>query len=278
MRKFNLNWGVMLAAIVLLGYTYFSFLGMLYIFDGVIWKAILCAIAVIALISACVYVMVTSKVTKIKGVGLVGQILFGVIILAAFLVSGIPFTGFLKVVGSGEKIKSEIANVKQSATGLDIAYNSYAEGRIAEYKDSLSNGNDLKVKSLQRRLLPDSISIVQARRQDWVANIEGMSVWNVKLPHNLKSMQQCAAEWTANYKELADIAYDGQELKPFEYTEFESSLTSLMDSFKKPGYKGWTILIAILSAFVMIIPYLIADTTKTKGGKGVTYDNEVTYL
>lgn len=267
MRKFNLNWGVMLAAIVLLGYTYISFLGMLYKVDGVMWKAVLYAVVVIALVSACVYVMVSAKVTKSKMAGLVGQLVFGGIILATFLVSGGPFTSFLKVAGSQNEITEEMANVKSAASGLDVDYNQYVEMRVQDYKSSLPDGNELKVQSLQRRLGPDSIADVQQQRKEWMDQIEGMSIWNIKLPQNLQYMKQCVSDWTDNYKDLSNIAYDNEQLKPFEYEKFNTSLDALMDSFKNAGYSFWAILAAVFSAFVMMIPYWLAIPVPTDNRK-----------
>lgn len=268
MRKFSLNWGVMLAAVVLLGYTYISFLGMLYKVDGVIWKAVLYAIGVIAAVSICVYIMVSAKVTKSKEIGLVGQIFFGLIILAVFLVSGGPFTSFLKVSGSKTNIETEIANVKEAASGIDSEYNKYASDRIKAYVRVLPEGEELKIQSLQRRLCPDSIKAIQQQRQDWVAGIGDMSIWNIKLPQNLKYMQECVSDWTSNYDQLSSIIYDGEQTNAFTYDKFESSLSTLMDSFKKAGYSFWAILVAILAALVMMIPYWIAiPIPGTKNGK-----------
>lgn len=275
MRKFNLNWGVMLAAVVLLGYTYISFLGLLYKVDGVIWKAVLFAIAIIVLVATCVYIMVNSKMTKSKEVGIVGQIIFGVIILATFLLSGGPFTSFLKVAGSKDAIETEIVNVKDAVSGLDVEYNTYAANRVSEYRTSMLERNELKVQSLQRRLNPDSIATMQQLRQNWVADIGDMSIWNIRLPQNLKYMQQCVSEWTDNYVQLSDFVYDSEKNQSFKYEKFDSSLNKLMDSFKNAGYSLWAVIVAILSALVMMIPYWLAIPTQTRNTKGITYVKQI---
>ena len=277
MRKFNLNWGVMLAAIVLLLYVYISFLGRLYQVDGVVWKAALFAMVVVAIVSTCVFVMVSAKVTKSKEIGLIGQIAFGCVILATFLVSGIPFTSFLKVAGSQDKIESEINKVKEAVSGLDVAYNNYATSRVLEYKQSLPVGSELKGLSLKRRLYPDSISSIQKQRQEWVARIGNMSIWNIQLPHNLKYMQQCVSEWTDNYQQISSISYDDQLFKPFEYKEFGNSLEALMDSFsfKKAGYSIWAIIVAIIAALVMMLPYWIAIPVKTRKSGEIIWKEQI---
>lgn len=265
----------MLAAVVLLGYTYIAFLGMLYKADGVIWKAVLSAVGVMAVVSTCVYVMVSAKVTKSKEVGLVGQIVFGAIILVAFLVSGGPFTSFLKVAGSRSAIEQEINNVKVSASGLDQDYNTYASDRVKAYRQALSPEDELKAQSLQRRLCPDSISTIQQQRQEWVERIGDMSIWNIMLPQNLKYMQKCVSEWTDNYKDISDVIYDNEEAAAFEYNRFDTSLNELLLSFKKAGYSVWAVLVAILSALVMMIPYWLAIPTQTRTNKKVTYVKQI---
>lgn len=271
MRKFNLNWGVVLAAMVLLAYTYISFLGMLYKVDGVIWKSILFAIGVIAVVAFCVYFMVKAKVTKVKGVGTIGQVGFGFIILVTFLVSGVPFTSFLKVAENQESIEKEIDNVRRLTIGVDSAYNAYAAVRIQQYKQELSSGDELKIQSLHRRLAPNDISSVQTQRKEWASQIGNMSIWNIKLPQNLKYMETCVTDWTKNYMEISNITYDGQLFKPFEYPEFQKSLSALMDGFKHAGYSFWSVIAAVFSALIMLLPYWLAIPTKVRKTKEINY-------
>lgn len=275
MRKFTLNWGVVLALVVLLVYTYISFLGMLYKVEGVAWKAVLFAIAVIAIVAICVYIMVNAKMTKSKEIGMVGQIVFGLIILVTFLFSGGPFTSFLQVAGNRDKIEREIASVKQLAAGIDSTYNVYAYDRVHQYKRSLDSGDELRVKSLQRRLLPETLLPVQSQRQDWVSQIENMTIWNIMLPQNLKYMQQCVKEWSDNYYQLSAFTYDGQQLKPFEYQEFKTKLDDLMNGFKKAGYSIWAVLVAIIAALAMLVPYWLAIPVKTrKDGRQIIWKQQ----
>lgn len=275
MRKFNLTWGVVLAAVVLLAYTYISFLGMLYKVDGVAWKAVLFAFAVIAIVSACVYFMVNAKVTKNKEIGIIGQILLGLVILGTFLYSGAPFTSFLKVTGNKTSIEKEIANVKQLAAGIDTSYNVYANNRVYQYKRSLDSRDELRVQSLQRRLLPDALLTAQTQRQKWVSQIEDMTIWNIMLPQNLKYMQQCVNDWSDNYYQLSSIAYDQQQLQPFEYSEFQTELDGLMNDFKNAGYSFWAVLVAIIAAIAMLVPYWLAIPTQTRKNNNVTYVKQV---
>lgn len=272
MRKFSLNWAVVLAIIVLLTFTYIAFLGWLYQFDGNILKAALWALGAFVLVAGCVYFMVNSKMTKEKELGLVGQILFGIVILVTFLFFGSPFTSFLKVVGSRQTLKTSIENIQISASEFDKKYNDYVALRLDDFRGSLQPGDDLKAQSLQWRLCPDSIADIQRQRQNWVAGVGEMSIWNIRLPQNLQYMKECIDKWTENYKELSSFAFDNESLQPFEYSAFNSSMDDLMNSIKHAGYSFWALFVAILSALVMMLPYWLAVPVQTRKATGITYE------
>lgn len=276
MRKFNLNWGVMVAAVVLFLYTYVSFLGLLYLVDGVIWKAALAGLAVIGIVSVCVYVMCLAKATKWKGVGIVGQSVFGAIILVAFLASGIPFTSFLKVMENRSNIEKSINDVRTSAEGLNTAYNEYVLTRVDEYgqwlgdnsqvyqkaggKDSIDKIANLTT-SLERHLHPDSLDVRQKERKEWIGAIGEMSIYNIMLPRNLQYMQRCVDEWSKEYENMSKITYDGAPYEEFKYDKFSKSLTEVVTTLKKVSLSMWAIVVAILAFFVMLLPYWLTKKT-----------------
>lgn len=269
MRKFNVNFGVMVATVVLLVYAYIAFLGMLYKMDGVVWKATVATIGVIVAVALCVFIMVNSKVTKNTEIGIIGQILFGGAILLVFLLSGGPFTSFLKASTSRQEIGNEIEKVKNAAVGLDAKYNDYVEKRTIEYRTH--GADNLHRMSLQRKLCPDSLAICQQQRQDWMSGIGDMSIWNISLPKNLQYMQQCVNDWKDNYVQLSSFAYDNLKLQPFEYNDFDESLKSMLESIKNAGYSFWAVLAAILAALTMMLPYWLAIPVKTPKRKEITY-------
>lgn len=269
MRKFNLNWGVSLALIVLLAYTYIASMGVLYGKDGTYWKAALFAFGVIIAVSACVFFMVNAKVSKSKELSTIFQAIFGAVILVIFIFSGIPFTSFLEVAGNRHDTKEKIDNVRNQAMSLDSAYLAYADQRVANYKQTLSAGSALKAQSLQRRLCPEGISEVQQQRREWVDTIGGMSIWNIHFPENLNKLQSCVEDWTINYRDISSTIYsdEPQNAQPFEYTDFDNSLKDLKTKFENPGFSIntiWVILIAILATLAMMVPYWLATPLHTR--------------
>ena len=88
-------------------------------------------------------------------------------------------------------------------------------------------------------------------------------------------MQQCVNEWSENYNQLSSIAYDGQQLQPFQYSEFQTELDSLMIAFKKAGYSFWAVLVAIIAALAMLVPYWLAIPVKTrKDGQQIIWNQQ----
>lgn len=266
----------MVAAIVLLLYTYISFLGMLYKFDGNVVKATIAALGTIVLVSVCVYTLVTAKVTKSKLAGLIGQIIFGCVILVVFLVSGGPFTSFFKAISIRDDINVSIDSVKASAEGLDAKYNSYAEQRLRNYQYSLPEEERMKVNSLKRRLLPITISSCQTQRHDWVAQIGDMSIWNIKMPQNLMYMQECVEDWSKNYIQLSSVSYEDEPSpQPFEYKEFDNSLNKLMADIKNAGYSFGAVLVAVIAALAMMLPYWLAIPVKLRKDGEIEWKKQI---
>lgn len=274
MRSFRINWAVILALIVLLGFTYFSFMGSLYskYVGGDLLKAGLYALAVILLVATCVVIMCVSRATRWKEIGTAGQIAFAVVILAVFGLSAIPFTGFMKAIEKKQDIQDRINHVKLVADSVDSRYNSYVDARVASYEqwlraDSLryamAGGKNVEQKitnlktSLENHLRPQSLAICQNDRRAWLSKIEGMSVWNVMLPRNLNVLGNSVNDWVADYVKLSDVSFDGQVPTLFKYENVGE------DPLKELGEINisWVaILAALLSFFLMLVPYLLTST------------------
>ena len=270
MRYFRINWAVILALVVLLCFTYFSFMGSLYskFVGGDLLKAGLYALAVILLVSTCVVIMCVSKATRWKEIGTAGQIAFALVILVVFGFSAIPFTGFMKAIEKRHDIQERINHVKQVADSVDSKYNSYVDDRVAGYEQwlradslryALAGGWNAEQKitnlknSLENHLRPRSMTKCQTDRKAWLSKIEGMSVWNVMLPRNLNVLGHSVNDWVVDYVKLSDVSYDGQMPTLFKYENVDE------DPLKELGEINisWVaILAAVLSFFLMLVPYL----------------------
>ena len=273
MRDFRINWAVILALVVLLAFTYFSFMGVLYnkLVEGDLLKGGIYAAVVILIVSACVVIMCISRATRWKEIGMAGQVMFALIILAVFGVSAIPFTGFMKAIQAKHEIQAKIDHTKCVADSLDFTYSKYVDQRLVDYEtwlraDSLRPLNaggkteeekiaNLKA-SLENHLRPQSLAKCQSDRKAWLSKIEGMSVWNIMLPKNLKVLGGSVANWVTDYKKLSNISYDGNTPTLFPYVHVDDNPLEELGRFNV----HWTAIVAALVAFFfMLLPYIVTE-------------------
>ena len=274
MRNFRINWAVILALIVLLGFTYFSFMGVLYDnrVNGDLLKGCLYALGVISIVSICVVVMCVSRATRWKEIGTAGQIVFALVILAVFGVSAIPFTGFTRAIKEKEKIQATINRTKQVADSVDMAYNTYVEERLANYEEWLradstrylnagGQSNEEKIanlkNSLENHLKPQSLAKCQSDRREWLSKIEGLSVWNIMLPRNLKNLVGSVRTWTDDYVKLSNVSYDGNPPALFKY---ESVDDNPLEELGEINISWYAVLAALLAFLFMLLPYIVTES------------------
>lgn len=274
MRDFKINWAVILALVVLLGFTYFSFMGVLYSksVDGDLIKGCLYALGVIIIVSTCVVIMCVSRATRWREIGTAGQIVFALIILTVFGFSAIPFTGFMRAIESKSLIQAKIDQTKMDAERIDSLYNAYVDDRVASYRDWLkadssryetAGGSTDSVKianlmaSLRNHLDPPLLKKTQDERKAWLSSIEGMSVWNIMLPKNLKVLGNAAQSWADDYVKLSNVSFDGNPPLLFSSNSFdENPLKDLGERNLRP----LAVLAALLAFFFMLLPYLVTES------------------
>lgn len=273
MRKYYFDWSTVMALLFLLIYSYFSFMGSLYLFKGEIWQALLSAIILIAIVSGCVYVMTLAKMTKFKEIGLVGQITLGIIMLSVFLLAAIPFTNFIYANQHGEEITKCIDITKSSAIGMETAYSKYVDRRVSDYEKQLRStmtysqqheiSQDKEIAlltaSLRRQLKPPSLDTIQSERKKWIESLSGMSIWNIMLPANLNRIKECVGEWVKEYKKMSDISFVGPDFDLFEYDDFSSAMSQLVNKLTEKHFSVWAIIAALICFGMMLLPYWRAE-------------------
>jgi len=299
MKQSKFSFAAVFSLMILLGYAYFAFMGLVYWKEGdIILPSILTA-AFIAVVLLCLTIMCKSRATRWKRIGGIGQIVFGTIIFAAFIVSAVPFTNFLDVLAQQKKFSSEIDNVLESAQQLDADYQEYVDQRLENYEEALrlvSRGkemnpseyesllgnaagstDDAKIrnlsKSLKRKLVPDSIAEVQEERQYWVGTANHMSVWNIMLPRNIAKINERVEGWSVNYTKLSDFSYAGEDTEPFVFEEFDSDLSTLTSRYTKLHLpSALAIIVSLLCFAIMLLPYFMTERDvagRTSKGKNV---------
>lgn len=286
MKNVKFSLAASISCLVLLGYTYFSFMGMVYWQNGDFVKPLILSISFIILVIICLIVMCFSKHTRWRKIGTIGQSIFGFIIFIAFMLTAIPFTNFVDVIKSKSHFYEETSKVLESAKGLDGSYMEYANTRLAQYQQKLelaSQGREINpseyeellsqaggstdeakianlVGSLKRKLIPDSIKNVQAKRLDWLTSAANMSVWNLKLPSNILKIKGEVGTWTEQYVKLSEVKYPGEEVEDFKYEVFSTNLNALSTDYTKLHRPSvFAIIISLLCFLVMLLPYWLME-------------------
>lgn len=301
-KKFSFS--LVFSIVVLLAFAYITFLGLVYWREGNLSTPLLMTAVLIAVVLLCVIIMCKAKETRWKNIGTFGQIFCGFIILVSFLLSAVPFTNFLRVRHDKEDISEKVNEACEAAIAMDEAYSNYVDQRLANYQDNLNlmvMGKDISpteysecvagatgdtdeekiealTKSLQMKLMPDSTAIVVAERQKWITNAKEVKILNPLTPANINTVDQQVNGWLENYQELSSVRYKGEETQGFKYTQFESKLKQLTDTYTKFKFPSiWAILIAIACFGIMLLPYFLTDrdiaSTEDKRGKNKLGDD-----
>lgn len=301
-KKFSFS--LVFSIVVLLAFAYITFLGLVYWREGNLSTPLLMTAVLIVVVLLCVIIMCKAKETRWKNIGTFGQIFCGFIILVSFLLSAVPFTNFLRVRHDKEDISEKVNEACEAAIAMDEAYSNYVDQRLANYQDNLNlmvMGKDISpteysecvagatgdtdeekiealTKSLRMKLMPDSTAIVVAERQRWITNAKEVKILNPLTPANINTVDKQVNGWLENYQELSSVRYKGEETQGFEYTQFESKLKQLTDTYTKFKFPSiWAVLIAIACFGIMLLPYFLTDrdiaSTEDKGGKNKLGDD-----
>lgn len=291
-KKFSFS--LVFSIVVLLAFAYITFLGLVYWRAGNLSTPLLITAGLIAIVLLCVIIMCKAKETRWKNIGTFGQIFFGFIILVSFLLSAVPFTNFLRVRHDKENISEKVNEACEAAIAMDEAYSNYVDQRLANYQDNLNlmvMGKDISpteyndcvagatgdtdeekiaalTKSLQMKLMPDTTAAVVAERQKWITDAKEVKILNPLTPANINTVDQQVNGWLENYQDLSSVRYKGEETQGFEYTQFESKLKQLTDTYTKFKFPSiWAILIAIACFGIMLLPYFLTEGDLAAAGE-----------
>ena len=292
-KKFSFS--LVFSIVVLLAFAYITFLGLVYWKEGNLSTPLLMVAGLIAVVLLCIVVMCKAKETRWKNIGTFGQIFFGFIILVSFLLSAVPFTNFLRVRHDKKDISEKVNEACEAAIAMDEAYSQYVEQRLTDYQDNLNlmvMGKDISpteysecvagatgdtdeekiealTKSLRMKLMPDSTAVVVDERQKWITNAKEVKILNPLTPANINTVDKQVNGWLENYQELSSIRYKGEETQGFEYSQFESKLKQLTETYTKFRFPSiWAILIAVACFGIMLLPYFLTEgDLAAAGGK-----------
>ncbi len=281
--KFNFAW--VFALIALIAYTYIGFMGLIYSQILPMGLSALAAFVFIAIIIILLRTMCKAKATRWLRLGLLGQIIIGLFILALLLFSSIFFTHFTKMIDEQEQIVRTYSQTIDDARKLDEKYREYVEERSLNYRSQIRaltpgtqnynkmiakpaqlgfNRNQIADKyqeTMKRFLLGADIDELNTKRAEWLAE-DSTTVWNVNLPKNIQDVTSSVNKWLYNYQELSSKQFTLEKEYPcFEDTEFNTNAQKLQEicmTITKPSILA--ILLALLCFVLIMLPWII--TTK----------------
>ncbi len=277
--KFSL--AAVLSIMVLLVFSYITFMGLVYWRGGDMLLPLVLSLSLVAIVLLCVTVMCISKATRWKNIGNVGQYTFGFIIMVAFLSAAFPFTNFVMAIEDQQEIAKQMTATYDAALKLDDAYKTYVDGRVSGYAASLqtiaashdatykeclegaAGGTDAdKIKTLtanlRGKLLPKQGEEIVKARHEWLDKAREVNVWNLFTPSNVSTVDKTVKDWLDNYVELSQLAFKGDPGKPFEYPAFQASVskvTSRYQSFSAPS--PIAVIVSLACFAVMLFPWFI---------------------
>ena len=300
MNNKRFNFAAVFSIMALLVYAFFALMGLVYWKKGEIMVPVLITLAGIGVVLGCLYVMCIGKESRWR-IGRIGEIFFGLIILATFIAAALPFTNFAKVVERQNDIKGRIDTLMTSANNLDAAYDAYVAGRIQKYESQLnlvSKGKNVRPsdyqkllagasgdtdskkianlsKSLRRQLLPDSRDSICKQRMGWLNRAQEMSVWNILLPQNINKIANEVDNYVDNYVELSSTIRAGETVQPFAYENLNNDLGELegiYSKFSKPS--ALSLILSLIGFLIMLLPYFVAQKSlaNAKSSKQTRYE------
>lgn len=299
MEKARFNFAWVIAIIVLIAYSYISFMGLVYC---QFLPVTLCALLVLvfdALVILLVSVMCKAKHTRWTRLGTIGQVFFGIVVLAMLLASSITFSHFNKIIKQREKIKSIYSSAIVDAQDLSDKYDGYISVRCEQYENSLRQMkagsveyNALFSRSLSLQLPKEEIiskcvlklrnllkgsnndADLLLKREQWLQN-ESASIWNLNLPTNIRDITISVNRWLDNYRELSSISYTGEvDTSPFEDSSFNDNINTLNTICKSIEFPSiWAILLAVISSVLILLPWIV--TPKNMASVGGGFDDVV---
>ena len=290
MKQTTFSFALVLSVIVLMAYAFVAFLGMVYWAEGALLVPIISTLGFLAVAILMVLWLCRAKASRWRRMRLVGQAVAGTFFAIVVLLSMLPFGNFLNVLSHQEELTADFEQTIASAEELDAAYEQYVDRRVERYRQRLatvaspggqrSNPSEYETlvggaagstdaekidnlcASLRRHLLPASDSTATAFHA-WLDGMKGISVWNVGLPANIKTLHDEVNNRTESYRSLSaqERSFNGEPYEPFAYASFgqhSDRLTAIYRELPLPPSLP-AVLLALLAAAVALLPYWLTQ-------------------
>ncbi len=290
MKQPLFTFGFVLSVIVLMAYAFVAFLGMVYWAKGALLVPLVSTLGFLAVVVLMVQWLCRAKASRWRRMRQLGQAMAGTFLAIVFFLSMLPFSNFLNVWKHQEELLDDFEQTIASAEELDAAYEQYVDSRVERYRlrletvaspggqrsnpteyatlvgDAAGSTDAEKIDnlcaSLRRHLLPASDSTATAFHA-WLDDMKGISVWNVGLPANIKTLYDEVNSRTESYRSLSaqERSFKGEPYEPFAYASFgqhSDRLTAIYRELPLPP-SFLAVLLALLTAAVALLPYWVTQ-------------------
>lgn len=293
------SFALVFSLIVLLGYAYVVFLGMVYWQDGRFLMPVVVISLFLAVTGLCLMAMCKAKASRWRRRALTGQTVFGGFLLLAFLASSVPLTNFLDVLSRQTTIRRQAKNLLVEARQLDDSYVDYARQRLDNYQYRLELVSLVQIllpreynellgwaegrtdvqkiawltDRLRQQLLPDSLTSVQHERQALLRRTSDMRVWNPLLPSLIASINDGADRWADDYQQLSEEVPMGEDAEPFSYPTLSSPFQSLAYRYTQLHVPSpLAVAVALLCFIIILLPYWLTGSSLALRETGILYE------
>lgn len=284
MQSSKFNFATVLSIIVLLVFSYITFLGLVYWQNGdfVVAGVLTAILFVLGVFS--VYFLTASSESRWANVRKGGTIVFGTLTFILLMTASFPFTNFLRVSSDAEELGKTIEKTCNDAIAMDSAYSVYVTLRTDSFRVALNNmsakgdqynkaiaGADGATKdekinsvvySLKNRIYPDGFSNIVKSRQEWLKKSSKVNPWNPMTPANLATIGDKMKAWKNDYNDVTKVAYTGESAgvdKGFAYDKLsDESVENLNAAYCTFGAPNVISIICALICFGFImLPYFV---------------------
>lgn len=278
-KKYGLSFALCGIAVILL--SVFVFLGLDYWREGDLLMPILWTVLNLFVILICIKNMCENKSKRNKREGLPRECFSGAIIALFLLADSFPFTKFISIWGQQDKLIATTEQTIDYISKIDSCYIAYANQRIAAFSahlDSIKEGTaqyrrelaDIQVRkggikqqrtnlirNLKTRLFPKELSTVFENRKEWIAQIQGIGIWNTAAPKNIKIVSDAGKSWVQELADVSSVIYLGEHAAPFSYPQLSQNLDVFQKDFVKFPKPSFICILLTLGCYILILtPYL----------------------
>lgn len=292
-EKLTFSWGHIVAALVLIAVSYFSFVGFFYLAKGDFYFALS---GMILTLLFYILFFIGPQYLKASGVKMAKKIIWERILLFGspliFIAGMFSISHFWTVHNKQEEIVSSFKNSINNSKQLFKDYETYAQIRINNYDQGLTkiinekninpqlyknagftNENDEvqkanMVEALQLALLSQNYESLQKLSSQWIERAnDDVSVWNVFLLGNSQEIKNAVENWKQQLTQFSEKQISNEN-KITDVETFTSNGAKLaidgIDNLKetmamKDSPIWWIWILGIVLYLLMLFPYFLQD-------------------